>query len=361
MPYSVSDRIEAHRRFWDGDGPSLIYVPTGHEGYLLDDYVRRFHDPEAMWQSEILRARHVVDWPTDGIPAVRPNLGVTFIPSVAGQNPLLSEGKMPWPGSALGRDTISAAADIDIADTEMMRLAREFYEIHASANEKDVYAYHADTQGVFDVAHLLYQDEVFYEIADPSEVEWIAELMKVSGDLYAQVSAGLKEMIGEESGEMIHGHGTTQGVYFPHAGVRMAEDTPTLISPEMIERIVLPAIEKYSRPFGGAFIHYCGRHEPLFEMLCGMECVRAIDLGNAEMYDTRWLLERCAESGTVLHSHIATEYEDEPWRDYTRRLGAMVRETEARVILRPDAAPDGSSPDEAAEMLDMWHELTTPA
>ena len=51
-------------------------------------------------------ARRVLEWPTDGIATVRPNLGVTFIPAMAGVGCQVQEGAMPWPGGALGRDTI---------------------------------------------------------------------------------------------------------------------------------------------------------------------------------------------------------------------------------------------------------------
>jgi len=355
MPYTVDDRIKQHRAFWRGEGPSLIFVPTGGEGYPLDDYTARYHDPELMWNSEIDRARHVVDWPTDGIPAVRPNLGVTFAPTVAGQECLVRDGMMPWPGPALGRDSIRRVSEIDVERAESVRLAREFYDIHRERGDEGIYPYHADTQGVFDIAHLLYQDEVFYDLADPDESAWIDDLMAAAGDLYVNVSQTLKRYVGEAPGEMIHGHGTTQGLLFPSAGVRMAEDTPTLLSPEMIERVVRPAIERAAEPFDGAFTHFCGYHEGLLDMLCEMPCVRAVDLGNPEMYDTTRVMARCAESGTVLHSRVAA-LDDEPWESYTRRVAGLARSTGARVILRPESAP--TTRDDAARMLDTWNELT---
>ncbi len=57
---------------------------------------------------------------------------------------------------------------------------------------------------------------------------------------------------------MIHGYATPQGVYVPNAGVRIFEDTATLISPDRIERFVLPRIERAAAPFGGALFHFCG-------------------------------------------------------------------------------------------------------
>ena len=86
-----------------------------------------------------------------------------------------------------------------------------------------------------------------------------------------------------------------------------------------------------------------------------MDEVRAIDLGNPEMYVSRWLLERCAETGTVLYGRLAAE-PDEPWQAYFRRIGTLASETGARVILQPLVYPNVR--DECQAMRDLWHELT---
>lgn len=346
-----------HHAFWRGEGPCLILIPAGRQDlYDLTDFAARFHDPRAMWASEMRRAEEILDWPTDGIPTVRPNLGVIFIPAMAGQQFRLPGDAMPWPGKPLARDTILATRHIDIRQTETMRLAREFYAIHAASGRTDIAAYHADTQGVFDIAHLLFGDDIFCDLAEKEQSAWIQELLSVALDLYLRATMELKACLGEDPGAMIHGHGTPQGIYFPTAGARMAEDTATLLSDDMIARIIAPSIAQAAAPFGAAFVHFCGKHPKFFERLCAMTCVRAIDLGNPESYDTRWLLERCAETGTVLYSRLHGE-PGETWRDYVRRIASMVGQTKARVILRPTVFPDNR--DECAAMRDMWHDLTS--
>jgi hypothetical protein len=67
-------------------------------------------------------------------------------------------------------------------------------------------------------------------------------------------------------------------------------------------------------------------------------------------------MERCAETGTVLYSRIAAEA-GEDWKKYIDRIGFWVKETGARVILRPLIFPD--SKQECQEMLDRWHQLTS--
>ena len=352
----MQERIEAHERFWRGEGPCLLLIPPSEQAlYDCADYPTRFGDPEAMWESEMARARPAVDWPTDGIPTVRPNLGVIFTPAVAGLSYQLKPDQMPWPGPPLGRDAIRAARDVDVAQAEVMRLAEAFYAVHRERGHGDVVAYQADTQGVFDIAHLLYGEEIFYELPDPDHADWIAELMEISLGLYVRGSQRLKALLGEAPSQMVHGHGTSLGACFPGAGVRFCEDTPTLLSPATIEQLLIPYIERALEPFGGGFAHFCGKHDFLFERLCRLERVRAIDLGNPELYDARWVIERCAETDTVLYSRLAAD-DGETWDAYVRRVAALVRGTGARCILRPTVFP--TTRNECAAMLDLWHGLT---
>jgi len=352
----LQQKIEAHERFWRGEGPSLILIPPSDgPPYDLKGYPARFHDPRAMWQSEMRRAEAATGWPTDGIPTVRPNLGVIFVPVIAGLGYDLKDEQLPWPGAPLERDEVRAAREVDVAQSELMRLAAEFYAIHHAEGGGEIVAYQADTQGVFDVAHMLYGDEIFLDLADPGEAEWIEELLDLCAELYVRVVRHLKGLLGEQDGSMVHGHGTGQGVYLPTAGTRSCEDTPTLLSPEMIEQRIIPYVERVVAAFGGGFLHFCGRHPSLFERLCRSELVRAIDMGNPEMYDARWMMERCAETGTVLWSGVAAEG-GETWEPYVRRLAAIVRDTGARCILRPGVCPRAR--EECAAMRDLWHELT---
>jgi len=352
----IVEKIEKQKMFWNGQGPSLILVPAAKmEQYDIDGYRERFYSPERMWKSEMVRALPLVAWPTDGIPTIRPNLGTIFIPTLAGQGYEIREGQMPWSGEPLEIEAIRASRNVDVAEAELMRLATDFYHIHARNDNQEIIAYHPDTQGVFSIAYLLYGNKIFYALTEEEKTPCLNELFDICLDLYIRASRHLKEFLGEQSVSMIHGHGTPQGVYFPNAGVRISEDTSILLSPSMIERFILPLIEQATEPFGGAFVHYCGRHEAFFGQLCRLECVRAIDLGNPEMYDTRWLLQNCAETNTVLHSRIAAE-PGEDWDAYTRRVAGLVKETGARCILRPLVFPD--TREECASMQELWHELT---
>ena len=364
---TTAEKIEKHKAFWEGKGPSLILIPPSRDMneiwqvqiYNTSEYKERFYNPEKMWGAEMERARPVLDWPSDGIPTVRPNLGVIFVPTMAGQSYEIREGQMPWCGEPLGPEQIRASRNVDVTQTELMRLAAEFYRIHSERGDGEVAAYQPDTQGVFDIAHLIYGNAIFYDIMDEKKTGWIDELLEICLDLMVRAVRYVKELIGEEKTSMIHGHGTEQGVYFPNAGLRISEDSPAMISPELIDRFVIPHIERCAEEFGGVFMHYCGRHEYFFERLCRCKGVQAIDLGNPEMYDTRWLFELCGQTNTVLYSRIAAgekEKKERDWEAYVRRLAHLVKNRGARCILRPLVFPE--SREECAAMRELWHELT---
>jgi len=351
--------MEQHRRFWEGEGPSLLLLsPEIGSIHNTQDYRRNFNDPEAMWQSEMQRAHLLRDWPTDGIPTIRPNLGVIFIPSVAGQSYKVHDDQMPWPGDPLDLDVIRASRNADLEKAELLLHAQAFYRFHQKQGINDVAPYHPDTQGVFDIAHLLYGHDIFAALAgEASERSLITEVMEAALDLYLRVTLRIKEFLQEPLGSMIHGHGAAQGVYFPRCGVRTSEDTAILLSPAMIQRHVMPYIERCLAPFDGGFVHFCGRHPALFELVVRCPLVRAIDLGDPGQYDLSWLLQLCASTGTVLHSRLPA-IGHEKGMDYIRRLAKLVTESGARVILRAMVAP--ANRNEATEMLAAWHELTEP-
>lgn len=322
--------------------------------YEIDNYARQFEDPEIMWQAEMLRAENITHWPTDSIATVRPNLGTIFIPAIVGQTYTVGNGHMPWPGRSLTLKEIHNASRVNIEQTDMFQRAMAFHNMYRRERPNVVFAYHPDTQGIFDLVHLLYGDELFYEIADPEKTEQMHELLDICLGLFCNVTRRIKQVLNEPTGQMVHGHGTGQGVYFPIAGTRISEDTATLLSPAMIETFVLPYIEKAADCFGGAFVHYCGRHEAFFEMLSKMPCVKAIDLGNPEMYDTRWLLECCSRTDTVLYSRL-TPLDGETCQAYVQRIAEWVRSTGARCILRSVLAPEQQQ--DAQNVYDCWHTI----
>lgn len=354
MPPCLSERMAVHAAFWDGAFRPLVIQPIPGEAlYDLSDYRSCFNDPLLMYSAEEARARKVLSWPTDGIPSVRPNLGVVFIPAIAGQSFTVGDDHMPWPGTPLAEEAVMRCGQSAVAESAMMLRAKEFYRAHAKS-DGSLAAYHPDTQGVFDIAHLLRGDELFLDIADGTRHDAVDAVLSACGELYRNTSVHIKQMLDEPMHSMVHAHGTSQGVYFPHAGVRMAEDTATLLSPPAIERFVLPAVERAAMPFGGVFAHFCGKHDYLFEALTRLSCVKAVDLGNPEMYDAHWLCATAARNDTALYTRLPV-IDSESQNGYLQRIAGYAKDTGVRLILRSTAVPD--TIDTARRLYDRWLSL----
>jgi len=364
MENRMKEKIQRHKEFWTGERKTLLFLPIPELGkldpntetlgkYDTANYNERFYSPRKMWESETRRAKRVVEWPTDGIPAVRPNLGTIFIPAIAGQHFHIPEGQMPWVGDTLSVEEIESLLPLDVASAEIMQLAEDFYKIHSQSELTEIAAYQPDTQGVFDLAHLLYGEDLFLEmVTDPVKVHTILD---VAYHLYLEVSLHLKKIMSESHSEMIHGHGTPQGLYFSGVGVRMSEDSAQMISPKMIDEFVIPNIVKASDPFGGTFIHFCGKHEALFQKMCELEEVQAIDLGNPEEYSLEWLFQVCAETDTVFYSRVMPE-NGENWRQYIRRIAEAQNRHRTKCVIR--SLQQITDFDVAYNAYQLWHELT---
>jgi hypothetical protein len=361
----LARKQEIHRQFWQGKGPCLLFIPTPQlsnldpstealDKYDTFGYKERFHSPSKMWESEMRRAREVVEWPTDGIPTVRPNLGTVFLQAAVGRKYLIPENQMPRSGAPLSSENIQNIKIANALSSDMMKLVEQFYVVHLKSAESNIVAYHPDTQGVFDLTHQIFGDTIFLDMAlKESKVKYALD---ICSELYIKATHHIKNILGEPADCMMHGHGTPQGLYFPNAGVRMSEDSATLISPKMIDHFIIPYIINASSSFGGVFIHYCGKHIGLFEKVCALDCVKAIDLGNQEEYDLEWLLKKCAETDTIFFSRVMPENRSEYWEPYIRRIAKIQNKTKARCVLRSLVQP--TDRDECFEMLNVWHDLT---
>jgi hypothetical protein len=183
----------------------------------------------------------------------------------------------------------------DLDKSGMMNMCTEYIRYFKETLPDWIHIYHPDTQGPFDIAHLLVGDSIFYEIYD--DPEHVHRLMELCTETYIEVSRRLKAVICEGMNSCYHGHALARGIYMRNGGVRISEDTATLLSPEQIDEFVIPYDRKALAAFGGGFVHYCGRNEYLLEAYLEVDEIRALNLGNPEMYDFDKTMKKFIESG----------------------------------------------------------------
>ncbi len=273
--------------FWR---PTNASVP-GEKNNFKD----QFFDKEKMLFAHLKEIEKVCADTYDAALCVRPNFGTIFIPAMFGLNYKVFNDRYPWLTEHLPKYAVDKADISHILSHEMMERAIGYIEYFKSVLPKYIHVYMPDTQGPFDLAHLIYGDDIFYEMYD--NPQFVHELMEVCTQVYIAVSKNLKKSLGERDNECFHGHALARGIYMNSGGVRISEDSATLISPEQIDEFVIPYVEKALEPFGGGFIHYCGKSVPLLDAFLNLEKVRAINFGNPEMYDFESTMKKFIEKG----------------------------------------------------------------
>jgi len=130
-------------------------------------------------------------------------------------------------------------------------------------------------------------------------------------------------------------------------GLKLSEDTSTLLSPAFIDEFVTPYTQKVLEHFGGGYIHYCGKNDYLLEAMLGLEKVYAINFGNPEMHDMEAVLSRAAQAGKIYYGWV-NKKPDENDRDFFKRVRDI---SHGRLLLTYEAENRDTAP-----IIDDWEE-----
>jgi hypothetical protein len=209
-----------------------------------------------------------------------------------------------------------------------------------------------DTQGVFDIAHLILGNAIFYELYD--DPEFVHQLLDLCLEAYVQVTVALKQALHEPLESGYHGHGMVAGIYMASGGARSSEDAATLLRPQHIDEFVIPYLAKALRTFGGGFVHYCGRNDHLFRALLALPEVRGINLGNPEMHDPAHCV-RALQTHGKFYFGSWPRLPGETLRSYLKRMLHLTgAERKGMIFLLTPRELGRDSPEEA---IRLWREL----
>jgi hypothetical protein len=283
---------------------------------------------------------------------IRPNFGTIFIPAMFGLKYELPKDTFAWITSHLTKDEIKKFKIPHLSEVDMMKKAIEYLQFFKEELPEWIHVYLADTLGPFEIAHSVYGDNIFYEIYDDSS--FIHYLLDLCTEMYIQVTEKLKKVIGEERGSCYHGHALVRGIYMRNGGTRISEDSATLISPKHIDEFVIPYDKKALNAFGGGFVHFCGENDYLLESFLKLDEVRAINLGNPEMYDFDITMQKFVDYRKCYFGLWPKE-ESETLEEYIFRIKQATDGGRRGLILHFDEAmfPEYSCQD----ILQKWKEI----
>lgn len=313
--------------FWK---PQNISVPGS-----TYDMEEQFYDKEKMLYGHLEEIAGCAQNAFDAPICIRPNFGTIFIPAMFGLKYKIPKDTFAWLTSHLTKDEIKKFKIPHLSEVDMMKRAIEYLQFFKEELPEWIHVYLPDTEGPFDIAHAVYGDNIFYDFYD--DAKFVHYLLNLCTEMYIQVTEKLKEVLGEEKTICYHGHALSRGIYMRNGGTRISEDSATLISPQHIDEFVIPYDQKALEAFGGGFIHFCGKNDYLLESYLQLDKVRAVNLGNPEMYDFNTTMQKFIEYKKCYFG-LWPKKDKETLEKYIRRMREVTDSGTRGLILHFDEA-----------------------
>jgi hypothetical protein len=337
---------------WRGERPDRLPIvfaaPVPElDGLHAPNSVEIQADPAAMLLDQVRSAVRFARAGSDAQVTVRPNVGTPFVATLFGLESRTVEGSLPWLKEHLSKEEIlDFEPPADLAAAPAMRRVFDLIAYYREQLDGRARVFLADTQGPFDVAHLIRGEEIFLDLYD--DPEFVDHLMGLATRMYVEATRLMREATGEaELGDA----GYHMQVYMGRGTARSCEDTTTLLAPGQVETVAAPRTEEALRAVGEGWVHYCGSNPACERVFIEMEPVRGLNFGNPEMHDLPAVISRLAERGKVYLGRVPRGPGEE-LGDYFRRVLEPTRATGRGLILEPGLRPEEAA--DPARVLDAW-------
>lgn len=274
--------------------PTLDSSPVkGWQGF---PYSEAFHDPVKMMINELGAVYAGATLRDDRAYTIRANYGVGTVASMFGCEISLTMNNMPW-CEPLTEDALLAALDAGIPEMtsglgakvlETERLYLETLANYPNLREA-VHVYVCDTQGPFDIAHLVMGHRIYTDLYDDPYL--VHRMLNLATETYIAFTKAQKAIIGEGNTDSYHTHARV------HGGIRICEDSPTNISPAAYLEFCRPYNEWILAEFDGGWIHYCGGGHHIFPHIISTAGLKGVNFGNPELQDLGAIYEAASERG----------------------------------------------------------------
>ena len=277
-------------------------VPAGQNVSLKQHNLKEIHfDKLKMLENGLLGALPALYGRADAVPSIRANMGCSVFPSLLGVTPRLFEDMMPWVKEHLSKEQILRIKPTDIKTCNDFKTALEHMSyMRDILQDSPLRIYPLDLQGPFDTAHIVYGDDIFYDIYD--DPEFVHHLL----DLCCHaIIFGMEKCLSIILGsDKIVAHYSSLVMPRNMGGLKISEDTSTLLSADTINEFVVQYTKRILDHFGGGYIHYCGKNDHLYKVALGMDNAFGINFGNPEMHDMNTVLNEIAKAGKVYYGNV---------------------------------------------------------
>ncbi|MEI8246434.1 MAG: hypothetical protein WCI51_11415 [Lentisphaerota bacterium] len=240
----------------------------------------------------------------DRLYQIRPEYGVVNIPELFGIETIISNEGNSMSEGLNDRDKLKRLIDAGVPDFASCRHTLKIFEYQDTAREllsdyeklsKVIHFTLPDTQGPFDLACLIWGSDIYLGLHD--EPELFEQLMDLVTRTFVEYNKYHQKRMGDPVDSAYH----IAGLKLVNGGIRICDDSATLISKEMYASQVAPYNVRAFAPFSGGWLHYCGDGNRLLPtMLNDIPGVHAIHLGNPDLHNFRQLVKDLAERKIVL-------------------------------------------------------------
>ena len=274
--------------------------------------------------------------------SVRVNMGVGILPSIFGLQAVFPQDEqMPWFIGHLSKEEIlKFEMPTDIRSYGLMPRVVEYLEYFKSSLLTGIKIYCFDTQGPFDIAHLIRGHEIYTDLYD--DPKFVHSLLDIATTIYIEATKIFKQIVGEPLTSGYHGT-----LYIKSGGVRLCDDSSVNLSPTLFKEFSLPYIKKALAPFGGGWVHFCGDANHLLDMYLELEEIKGLNFGNPEKYDYPKIIEKILSKGKFYVGYIP-RMQGEKLKDYFVRILAPLKGRKGLILqmTREEASSN--------EILDLW-------
>ncbi|PIW34139.1 MAG: hypothetical protein COW28_00820, partial [bacterium (Candidatus Ratteibacteria) CG15_BIG_FIL_POST_REV_8_21_14_020_41_12] len=232
-----------------------------------------------------------------------------------------------------------------ISEKGLIPRAKEYMNFFKKRLNGKASVYLSDTQGPFDLAHLIRGDEIFTDFYD--DPGFVRHLMELSTYVYIEATKYLKRVIDEPLNAGYH----SNSLYMEGCGVRCCEDTTTLLSPEIVKEFVVPYIKKALSPFEGGWVHFCGKGNHLLDIFLEIPEVKGINFGNPENYDPAEILPKLESKGKVYYGSFPRKEKEGTEEYFARLLKPLHKKGTLLLVFN---LPEGEG---SPSVLSLWHSV----
>lgn len=318
------------------------------------DLKQIFTDAGKMLCSEVRCACAVVNGRSDSVPSVRANMGTGILLSCLGLEQETFPDKMPWLHEHLTKKQISVLTSDDIIPRGSFARGLEMMHYFKEIMGDSLAVYVMDTQGPFDLAHLMMGDELFTELYD--DPDFVHHLLSLCLDLGIKSHKWMKEAIGEPLTSLHHGN----MLFSDSFGIRVCEDTTALLNDDHIREFALPYSQKLARKFGNAWVHYCGQNSALTDAILECPEFKVLNFGHIpgheQEIDFYALMDKFARYGKV-NLNWWPVFPGESAENYLLRLHKFSKMGILAPQMRMDATMKNAGFDSADKILDFWRKI----